>query len=504
MSLRSQLLLSYVTLLAVSLSVIAVASLVFVGSRPAPATATYQELAALLQGLAARDVLPRLLNADNRVIANRTNDLLGNFAEANGVRVLVVANEANTPPRIFYDSLEAYDERQPFILQEVNDYTNERLLRVPTPTDSQSRQVFGSLTDDDGTEWLIAGIQWTGRFFQTNSNADVMLVVADERPTTSLQDVLSEFSSSLLPPLLQAAVVGLVVAVLLALITSRGIARPLQALARGATDVAAGDYNVMVYEKGPKEVRAVATAFNQMTADVRAAQQSQREFLANVSHDLKTPLTSIQGYSQAIMDGAAKNPANAARIIHDEAGRLNRMVLELTDLARLQAGRLSMKMTALDVGEMVAGIGQRIALVARKKNITVHVQSGPLPHIAGDGDRLVQVLENLLGNALKFTPQGGEIWLSAGVAQGGVQISVRDSGIGIPPADLPRVFERFYQVDKSRGPQRGTGLGLAITREIVLAHGGTIEAHSEGRGKGTTFSIWLPSPQLSTIMRRRL
>src|SRR5690606_32991947 len=146
--------------------------------------------------------------------------------------------------------------------------------------------------------------------------------------------------------------------------------------------------------------------------------QSQREFMANVSHDLKTPLTSIQGYSQAIIDGAIKDPSSAAKIIHNEAERLNRMVQELTDLARLQAVRLSMKMTALDIGEVVAGIVQRLTVVAAQDDIELKVRTGPMTMIAAEGERMVQVLTNLIGNAIKYTPAGGQVQVVTGVRNG--------------------------------------------------------------------------------------
>src|SRR5262249_26168006 len=148
---------------------------------------------------------------------------------------------------------------------------------------------------------------------------------------------------------------------------SRTIVKPLQAVARAATDAAQGTYSLKAPISGPKEVRAVAEAFNYMAAQVQATQQAQQDFLANVSHDLKTPLTSIQGYSQAIMDGAASDPVEAAKIIYEEAGRLNRMVVELTDLARLQAGRLSMRTTAVDVAQIAEVVAQRLAIVAKEK-----------------------------------------------------------------------------------------------------------------------------------------
>jgi signal transduction histidine kinase len=240
-----------------------------------------------------------------------------------------------------------------------------------------------------------------------------------------------------------------------------------------------------------------------MADEVQSEQQAQQEFLANVSHDLKTPLTSIQGYSQAIIDGAASNPVAAATIINDEAARLNRMVVELTDLARLQAGRLSMQMTGLDMGQLAEAVGQRLSIVAREKGVDLRLETMPMPEVAGDGDRLAQVLTNLISNAINYTPPGGTVTVRTQVANGGVEVIVEDTGVGIPPSELPRIFERFYQVDKARGPRRGTGLGLAIVQEIVQAHGGKITASSAGENRGSTFTIWLPSPNLTTIMRRR-
>jgi signal transduction histidine kinase len=132
--------------------------------------------------------------------------------------------------------------------------------------------------------------------------------------------------------------------------------------------------------------------------------------------------------------------------------------------------------------------------MAQKKNIDLRVETdAALPRINGDGDRLAQVVTNLLSNAIQYTPRGGQVRLLTRPGEGGVEIVVQDNGSGIPAADLPRIFERFYQVDKTRGPRRGTGLGLAITREIIQAHGGRIEAYSAGTDLGATFTVWLPT-----------
>ena len=216
-------------------------------------------------------------------------------------------------------------------------------------------------------------------------------------------------------------------------------------------------------------------------------------FLGNVSHDLKTPLTSIQGYSQAILDGAAENPKEAAQIIYEEASRLDRLVVELTDLVQLEAGRLSLKQETIDISQLAEGVVQSLQVLAGNQGIRLESSSEAAPLISGDGDRLAQVLMNLIGNALKFTETGGVVRVVTKSQGQGVTVAIHDTGIGISAEELPRVFERFYQVDKARGPRRGTGLGLAIAQEIVEAHGGKITVSSRGRDRGTVFRVWLPS-----------
>jgi signal transduction histidine kinase len=498
LSLRVQLLASYILLLAIALVSITVALLVFLGTRPAPPTPTYQRLAGIVQGLNTRSIVqefaPRLRGLPEDVTAIQA--LLDEFSETRGVRVLWVIT-INGQQTVLYDSEKVFADQESI---KINDdvFISAPLQQTLVPS---SRQLYGSFVDPNTQmEWLFGGI---GReVILRRTPATSLILLAEPRPKVSFGEVLQDFSSALLPPLIQAGIVGLLVAFVLAYLISRGLVRPLNMLVKGAAAMAKGDYHYRVQDVGPAEIRVLAGAFNHMGAEVEAAQQSQRDFLANVSHDLKTPLASIQGYSQAIMDGVTRDSPEAARVIYDEAARLNRLVVELTDLMRMQSGRLSMKTEALDVGEIATALGTRLAVVARKKNITMKLKTAPMPQIAGDGDRLAQVLTNLISNAIKFTPSGGEILVKTRVNQGGVEVIVQDSGIGIPPADLPRVFERFYQVDKARGPQRGTGLGLAIVQEIVQAHGGRISVQSAGEDQGSTFTVWLPSPQLSTLISR--
>jgi signal transduction histidine kinase len=286
------------------------------------------------------------------------------------------------------------------------------------------------------------------------------------------------------------------------------VARPLKDVADTADAIARGEHDRIAPTRGPAEVKTLAVAFNEMIRQVNDSQQAQRDFLANVSHDLRTPLTSIQGFSQAIIDGVAANPDAAqksATIIHAEAARMYRMVEELLDLARIEAGRMTMTRHGVRIGELVGAVGEKLSMVARDRGIHLVTEVAPqMPTIAGDGDRLSQVLTNLVDNAIKHTPMGGVITLRAQTQDNGVLITVQDTGEGIPFADLPHIFDRFYQVDKSRQRRDGAGLGLTICYEIVQAHGGKLWAESVER-EWTRFSVWLPlaPAESSTVLKRR-
>ncbi len=493
MSVRARLFLSYLLLLSITLGTIVIVLAIILDTRPAPPQQTYQRLAAIAQGAPLRDVLLNALSgygsATERINTLETDLTL--LSQDLNVRVLIINSSDDT---IIFDSMQTFS---PGDLVDLGLDNYSVPAAIQRGFSSRVATIFGHFEDTTG-QWLFAGLATVRSGDPTSA-----LLFADPQVNQSLQQALSSFGSALALPLCQSALIGLVVASILAVVGTRTIARPLQMVASASQKVAEGNYDERVPVSGPAEVRAVAEAFNYMTEQVQATQHAQQDFLANVSHDLKTPLTSIQGFSQAIMDGAAPNPVQAAEIIYEEAGRLNRMVTQLTDLARLQAGRLSMRMTAIDMGQVLAAVAQRLQIVAREKGITLHVDAQPMPEIAGDGDRLAQVLTNLISNAIKYTPTGGDVFVSTRVSNGGVDVIVQDTGIGIPAEELPRVFERFYQVDKARGPERGTGLGLAIVREIVQAHGGRINVASAGPGKGTTFTLWLPSPDMSTIVRSR-
>lgn len=485
-SLRARLLASYLLLLVITLLVIVVALLLTTSSRPAPTNQTYERLSNIARGLNLSNLLSGIRGPGNNF--NNLQIVLGDFATSRDVRVIAINMTSQV---VLYDS-DAYLAVGTPIRIEIDTPNNLNPQMMPMVSDP----IYGSFFQD-GTEWLFFGVT------RPIATQRLAFIVADIRPKQTLQDTLATFGNDLLLPVVQAALIGLAIALISSALISQTIARPLQALSHAATEMAQGDLHTPVNITGPQEVQALATAFNEMKTQVSQAQQSQRDFLANVSHDLKTPLTSIQGYAQAILDGATKDPKRAATIIYEEAERLNRLVTQLTDLARVEAGRFSLHLTAIDLGQMVTSVAQSLAVMAEKKQITLDIDAPSMPPIAADGDRFAQVLNNLIGNAIKYTPEGGNVWVKTRATHGGVEVSISDNGVGISEKDLPRIFERFYQVDKARGPSRGTGLGLAIVKEIVQAHGGKIEVQSV-EGRGSRFTVWMPSPTAPTVMRQRL
>jgi len=321
------------------------------------------------------------------------------------------------------------------------------------------------------------------------------LIVATPRLKVPLLQILRE---ELIPPLFQAGLGAVVLALLLAIWMARWVTSPLRRMTKSTQALAAGKREPIMVE-GPSEVQELARSFNEMSSRVQATQQSQRDFVANVSHDLKTPLTSIQGFAQAILDGTASAPqelSQAAGVIYSEADRMHRMVLDLLELARMDAGIADFKRQPVDLASLLRGLVEKLSPQARQAQVNLRVEIGPLTKLTGDEDRLVQAFANLVDNALKFTPANGEVVIRAGQAAGKVEISVSDTGPGIPTEDLPHIFDRFYQTDKSRSRERrGSGLGLSIASEIIQAHRGTISIRSLS-GKGSTFTVTLPAARL--------
>ncbi len=293
-------------------------------------------------------------------------------------------------------------------------------------------------------------------------------------------------ANELVPRLLLAGGAALLLAMLLVLIVSRSLTRPLGQLAAAAEDIAAGHYSRRVAIRGTDEIGTLGTAFDRMAEAVERARKVQREFLANVSHELKTPLTSLIGFSQALVDGSLATDlerSRAATVVHEESERVLRMAQELLDLARVEAGSISIHITPVDLGgqlEQEIGI-VRPRAIARELALELDVPAD-IPPVAADPERLHQILDNLMDNAVKYAPSGSTVTARARVVDGSVEAVVSNpAGPHRPDAD--RMFERFYRADPARSAAAGgVGLGLAISRELATAMGGRLWADIDDSG----------------------
>jgi signal transduction histidine kinase len=473
-SLRFRLWLTYALLIGVMLGILSASLILYLTRNPPTDRQTIQQLTVAAENL-SQFVETNLPAAP----AGRLGQLIQRAGERVDFRILLV----NQTDGVIADT--GAGESPPLKL---------------SPT--QLRQGQGMTRDPDGRFWL---------FVVQPLEGDLYLATATLRPrrvALLINTIVNVFGDELLAPFLQAGLVALVLALILSVFMARWISAPLQKMARAANAVSAGTFESLPLE-GPNEVQALANAFNDMTTRVNASQQSQHDFVANVSHELKTPLTSIQGFSQAILDGTVTSDAElkkAAEVIHTEASRMHRMVVDLLDLARLDAGTMEFNRNPVDIGAILQQVTEKFSPQAKKSRVDLWSDIKTMPIIIADGDRLAQVFTNLVDNAIKFTPENGQIKIQASQVEDWVRIAITDTGPGIPQEEIERIFERFYQLDKSRrgGSQRGAGLGLTIAQEIVYAHRGKMTVQSQ-TGIGSVFVVDLPiaRPDDSTLVARR-
>ena len=295
-----------------------------------------------------------------------------------------------------------------------------------------------------------------------------------------------------LPP--KTTVAALVLALLTSQILAHGMTRPLREMTAAARAMAKGDYTRRIRATARDEVGELAHAFNQMAADLATADQQRRELIANVSHELRTPITALSGVLENLVDGVAEPDPGTLKTALHQTERLTTLVSELLDLSRLDAGAMPLELTDFDLADLldeVAAEAQAMAASAgRGVSFAVEVEP-PGATTMADRGRLYQVVVNLLENAARHGPAGGEVRVHAQVREGELRIEVCDEGPGIPPADRARVFERFTRGERAGGG--GTGLGLAIARWVVDLHGGTIAAVEPESGKGCRIRVTLPT-----------
>ncbi|HRW11126.1 MAG TPA: ATP-binding protein [Caldilineaceae bacterium] len=288
-----------------------------------------------------------------------------------------------------------------------------------------------------------------------------------------------------------------IVALLMAGLLVRQITRPVAGLVQASRNIADGDLTTRVAIRSNDELGELAKTFNQMASSLERQERVRRALIADVAHELRTPLTGIQGTIEAFQDGVFAPTAENFAIIHKEILLLNRLIEDLRTLANADAGTLPLHFAPVDLAALAQQQVAAFQYQAREQQIDLQVTiDHPLTPISGDEERLGQIFINLLDNALRHTPVGGAIQLSLVNATDGVEIRVRDSGAGIPPAALPHIFERFYRVDPARNRETGgSGLGLTITRQLVEGHGGRIRVNSPPpvTTKGSEFCLFLPA-----------
>ena len=284
---------------------------------------------------------------------------------------------------------------------------------------------------------------------------------------------------------------GLLVAGLLAVYLTSRITKPVRKLARVADDVAEGRRDVEIPRvPGGGEIGHLAERLQEMTSRLAEAEVRERNFLMSVSHELRTPLTAIRGHVEALREGLVADPAGSLDVLAAETSRLERLVGDVLDLAKLDAHRFTLTRDEVDMGRVCERAYEAFGEEARRRSIDYRHQVGARPVIVTDGDRVLQIITNLLSNAFRWTPDGGRIELALAAANGNVAVAVDDSGPGIASEDRERVFNAFW----SRGGHAGTGLGLAIARELAEALGGRLELRSEP-GKGSRFELVLPADE---------
>jgi two-component system OmpR family sensor kinase len=318
------------------------------------------------------------------------------------------------------------------------------------------------------------------------------LIVA--KPTAELR----EQWVSLVERLLLALAAGIALAALLLWWLSRRLTDPVLALTRATRAVAAGSYDVEIPEpKGSDEVSLLSERFRRMVEKLAEAEKLKRSFLMSVSHELRTPLTAIRGHVEALREGIVTDPEHVAvslDIIAAEADRLERLVGDVLDLAKLQAHRFTVRHEEVDMDRLLDHAYGAFTEEARQREIDYRLETnGGRAVILSDGDRVLQVISNLLSNAFRWTPDGGTIELSLDAENGSVHVDVADSGPGIGRADRERIFQPFISQDSN-----GTGLGLPIARELAVALGGRIELDSEP-GRGSRFRLVLPAGRLPRV-----
>ena len=308
------------------------------------------------------------------------------------------------------------------------------------------------------------------------------------------QTLFQSFRASMFESLGYAVTASVLAALLFSWFLSRRIVAPVQTLSAASQSIAEGHYDERVQVNGADEIAQLAASFNQMAGQLEQVESMRRQLIGDVTHELRTPLTSIKGYMEGLVDGVLPSTPETFNQIHREADRLSRLVDDLQELSRVEAKAYALDLRSVAVSDLVQTTVKRLSPQAMGKRIALRSSlPADLPPLLADEDRITQVLVNLVANAIQYTPEGGDVTISAVRAGDEIHVTVKDTGIGIPPEHIANLFTRFYRVDKSRSRTAGggSGIGLTVAKHLVEAHGGRIWAESAGEGQGSTFTFSL-------------
>lgn len=351
------------------------------------------------------------------------------------------------------------------------------------------------LADSIGEEanWTRINSEQSKPFAAFLIEGQPVLAYAVPMVETGLKTIEESFIRSVNRSLLIAIGAAGVVALLLTLLLSQSITGPIGELTSAAREMGKGDLSQRVDVKTGGELGELADAFNAMADGLERLEQLRRNMVTDVAHELRTPLSNIRGYLEAIRDGVVEPTTETISSLYEEAMLLNRLIEDLQELALAEAGQLRLERQPIHIGDVLEKAVILVDAQAHKKGVSVEIEIQPdLPVVDADAGRMVQVMRNLLNNAVTATAPGGEVRVTAREVDSKVEVCVKDNGTGIDPEHMPFIFERFYRPDKSRARKTGgAGLGLAIVKQLVEAHGGEIGIQSE-IGKGTTVTFTSP------------
>jgi histidine kinase len=304
--------------------------------------------------------------------------------------------------------------------------------------------------------------------------------------------LLPSFRTAIAQALALAAFAATLAGLLAALVLMRQVLSPLRAIAASSRRIAGGHYAERVAVPQSDELAALAASFNQMAIALEQVEAQRIALIGNVAHELRTPLTSLEGYLEGLVDGIIPDDPSSFATMQHEVRRMRRLVNDLQTLSRVEAGQVELHPAACDLAALVERIVQQVQPQLIDSDLTITVAQSPVIAFA-DADRVAQIVLNLIGNAIRYTPAGGQINVQVGAHDDRAVVDVIDTGIGIPAQALPLIFERFYRVDPSRArTSGGSGIGLTIARHLAWAMGGELTAQSAGSNQGSTFRLCLP------------